>query len=299
VIKVLVVDDDPINVELLEGYLKEDGFQSIKAFYGDEGWNLLQENPDISLILLDRMMPKLDGITFMEMLNESSLQVPVIMQTAAADHNSMIQGISSGVYYYLTKPFSKDLLSSIVHSALNDGRYKRDLMDELKKNQDAISLVSQVNFKFKSVKEATDISYFLANMYIEPEQVVLGILEVLTNAVEHGNLNIGFQGKGEFLIKGQLSSEIDRRLKLPENQNKFVSVSLTKSPQDIVLRVKDCGNGFDWGEYLDLKPDRADKPNGRGIMMARMLCFDEMEYVGDGSEVICTVKNINKKSKVA
>lgn len=298
-IKILIIDDDALNVEILEEYLEEEGFVTIKAYDGEEGWTLLQENKDVSLILLDRMMPKLDGISFMERLRLNLKNIPVIMQTAAADHNSIVQGINSGVYYYLTKPFSQDLLSSIVNSALNDGRYKKDLLNELKRTQGAISLISKVEFKFKRLDEAADISCCLAHMYPEPEVVILGISEILTNAVEHGNLGIGFEEKGSLLIKGKLSSEIDRRLELPENQNKFVTITLVKKDGEIVLSVKDCGNGFKWEPFMELQPHRADKPNGRGIMMAKILSFNNMEFRDGGREVVCTLRDLKIIASVA
>lgn len=260
---------------------------------------MLQENKDISLILLDRMMPKLDGISFMERLRSNLRNIPVIMQTAAADHHSVVHGINSGVYYYLTKPFSQDLLSSIVNSALNDGRYKKDLLNEIKKTKNAISTISKVEFKFRRIEEAIDVACCVAHMYPEPEVVILGIAEILTNAVEHGNLSIGFQEKTDLLIKGNLSEEIDRRLELPENYSKFVTVTLTKKDGEIVLNVKDCGSGFKWEDFMELQPHRADKPNGRGIMMAKMLSFNNMEYKDGGREVVCTLQDMRIIANVA
>ena len=295
-IKVLVVDDDAINVELLEEHLKIEGYEPVKAYSGEEGWKILENRSDISLILLDRMMPGIDGITFMEMLNESKKNIPVIMQTAAADHNSIVEGIDSGVYYYLTKPFTHDMLISIMRSALNDLRYKKYLLEELDKNNASISLIRNIEMRLRTPKEAYDAAYFLARSYPDPEKVILGMIELLTNAIEHGNLNIGFEGKGELLSSGRLANEINRRLHLPENLNKYVSVKLSRNADEIVLSIKDCGRGFDYESFFELKPERADKPNGRGLLMTRIISFDELEYLSGGSEVICRHKLNEEKS---
>jgi hypothetical protein len=86
---------------------------------------------------------------------------------------------------------------------------------------------------------------------------------------------------------------------LPENQNKFVTVTLVKKDGEIVLSIKDCGNGFKWEDFMELQPKRADKPNGRGIMMAKMLSFNDIEYRNGGREVVCTLRDLKIIASVA
>jgi hypothetical protein len=58
----------------------------------------------------------------------------------------------------------------------------------------------------------------------------------------------------------------------------------------VQIRIRDQGQGFDWTPYLDFDPERAFDPHGRGIAMARLSSFDDLEYLGDGNEVLATVK---------
>jgi CheY-like chemotaxis protein/anti-sigma regulatory factor (Ser/Thr protein kinase) len=296
-IKILIIDDDAINVEILESHLLIAGYEAIKAYSGEEGWDVLQKHQNISVILLDRMMSGVDGIKFMQMLSESEYNIPVIMQTAAADHKSIVEGLKSGVYYYLTKPFTNEMMLAIIDSALNDLRYKKELIEGLKQNRTSISLISKIELNLKNHDDIYDISHFLACTYPDPEKHIVGIVELLTNAVEHGNLSIGLDKKSELLTKGRLEEEIDKRLSLPENKNKYVNIELTKNSEEIVLRIKDCGKGFNYEDFFEISPERALLPNGRGIVMTKISSFEDIEYLNGGNEVVCREKLNSKDSK--
>ena len=116
--KVLIVEDDPIHAKILEEYLVEAGYDIVVTKNGKEGLEALEE-VQTDIVLLDRMMPEMDGIQFMEKLNKHKdlRDVLVIMQTAAADVPEVIEGAQTGVYYYLTKPYTEELLLSVVRAA--------------------------------------------------------------------------------------------------------------------------------------------------------------------------------------
>jgi hypothetical protein len=77
---------------------------------------------------------------------------------------------------------------------------------------------------------------------------------------------------------------------LPENAEKIVSVLLERSSKEICITISDCGEGFDWKNYLEISPERAFDPNGRGIAMSRMMSFDTLKYLGNGNQVVASVK---------
>lgn len=289
---VLVVDDELINRELLEDYLGQEGIQSILASDGKAGWELLQkEYSKISLVLLDRMMPEMGGIEFIKRMKtyDNLKDIPVILQTAVADTASIVEGIDSGAYYYLTKPYKKDILMSVVHAAANDSRYKSEIINEVRKNKKMLGLLQEAYFEFSTVEEAQDLAYFLANSFPDPERVILGLSEVMINAIEHGHLGINYQEKGKLLVNGNLIEEIAKRQKIPANAKKKAKLHFTKNDREVVVNIKDEGNGFNWEEFLEIKPGRVMNPNGRGILMARSVSFDELSYIGNGNEVCCKV----------
>lgn len=290
--KILVIDDEKINRDIIADYLEEEGYEVINAGDGQEGWEKLGCNPDISVILLDRMMPRMDGMDFLKLLKAENQfsHIPVIMQTAAADQDSIVQGIDAGAYYYLTKPYKRRILVSLVSAAASDVRRISYLSDEVKKNRATMGFLKTAHFEIRTVSEAQDLAFFVANAFPEPSRVILGLSELLLNAVEHGNLGISYEEKSNFVQSGTLPTEIYRRENSEENAGKKVVVTLERDAEFTRVNIKDCGNGFDWKPFMAMEPSRATAPNGRGIMMAKMISFDEISYVGTGNEVSCSVR---------
>lgn len=118
---VLVCDDDPAIVEAISIYLKNDGYQVFSAANGFEALKAV-ENHEIHLILLDWMMPKMDGMTAMLKIRENS-NIPIIMLTAKSEDMDTITGLSFGADDYVTKPFKPMELMARVKSQLR--RYTR------------------------------------------------------------------------------------------------------------------------------------------------------------------------------
>ena len=104
--KILVVDDDKEIVELLNIYLKNEGYLTEKAFTGNEAIEKFHNCPDIGLIILDIMMPDIDGIQVVQKLRKEGAQVPILMLTAKATDMNKIQGLIAGADDYVTKPFN-------------------------------------------------------------------------------------------------------------------------------------------------------------------------------------------------
>lgn len=289
---ILAVDDESNNLRALKLDLEDSGYEVIPANDGLEGWDSLQLNKGkIKAILLDRMMPNMNGMEFMKKIKAQAdvANIPVIMQTAAAEKEQVIEGINAGVYYYLTKPYDKNLMLSIVTSAVEDYGNYSNLRNELRKFTRKLDLVKEALFEIQTLDDAQYLSTFLAQFFPNPDNVVFGISELLINAVEHGNLGITYDEKTTLKVSETWEEEIDRRLKLPEYVNKKATVNVLRNDKTITLTIKDEGNGFHWQDYLEISPDRAMDNHGRGIALSRMMSFDELEYIGSGNEVKCTV----------
>lgn len=114
--KILVVDDEERMVRFIRLNLEHDGFQVSEAFNGRQAIQKLRDvNPD--LILLDVMMPDLDGFEVLEMIREIS-NVPVIMLTAKGEEDDRVRGLELGADDYVTKPFSPRELVSRARAVL-------------------------------------------------------------------------------------------------------------------------------------------------------------------------------------
>jgi DNA-binding response OmpR family regulator len=124
---VMIVDDEPEVVRLLEVILSRAGFGVIKAGSGNECLLLLrQRDPDV--IILDNMMPGMSGIEVMKSLHsiyKSITLPPVIFLSARGGMDAMLEGLQAGAYKYLVKPTSREKLVEVVRAAVDYGESKR------------------------------------------------------------------------------------------------------------------------------------------------------------------------------
>ncbi len=290
--RILIIDDETVNIELIESCLKSEGYETISCLNGNDGLKELYNDTTISLILLDRTMPVMDGMLFMQKFKKEPRfnNIPVIMQTAVADSDSIAEGLNAGVYYYLTKPYKKAVLLSVVNAALVDANHKKELLDEMRKNRKMLGFINQAWFEIRTMEEALNLAYFVAGSFPNPDKAILGLSEMIINAVEHGNLGIGYYEKSDLLLNGRLHNEISSRQAQPKYREKKVNVIFEKNKQEITVTIKDEGNGFDWRKYMEIDPARITDPNGRGIVMAKMMSFDNIQYNEKGNEVCCKLK---------
>ncbi|AEY68098.1 response regulator YycF [Clostridium sp. BNL1100] len=110
--KILIVDDEKNIVDILKFNLKKEGYDTIEAYDGEEAVNLaLSQNPD--LILLDIMLPKMDGFTVCRKLRQS-ISTPILMLTAKEEEVDKVLGLELGADDYITKPFSpRELMARV------------------------------------------------------------------------------------------------------------------------------------------------------------------------------------------
>jgi CheY-like chemotaxis protein/anti-sigma regulatory factor (Ser/Thr protein kinase) len=291
--KILAVDDEVNNLKLIKGFLAKSGYDVITAEDGVQAWEILKESPtDIDLLLTDRMMPNMDGMELVAKVKQHPKMkyIPIIMQTASAQKEQIVEGFKAGVYYYLTKPFDAMVLVSIINAAISDVQAQEALYKEVVEYKKIQTLVERCDFHFSSFEDVQGLTVYLSNFFPEPERVAMGISELLINAVEHGLLGITYDEKSQLNNKGIWLEEVKIRQELPENINKRILVSHEKTDTEISLVIKDGGNGFNWKKYMDLDAERATDNHGRGIAMSQMISFDTVEYRGNGSEVCCKVK---------
>ena len=116
-LKILVVDDEARMRKLVRDFLTNKGFTVIEAGDGEEAVDTFFAQKDIALVLLDVMMPKMDGWEVLKTIRKYS-QVPVIMLTARSEERDELQGFSLGVDEYISKPFSPKILVARVDAIL-------------------------------------------------------------------------------------------------------------------------------------------------------------------------------------
>ncbi len=291
--RILLVDDDPVNRYILRENLEQEGYTLVEAEDGQEAWNYLVAEPDaFSVVVLDRMMPKMDGLAVLNrmMAHDTLSHVPVIMQTAAIAAHEVQEGVEAGAFFYLTKPFEQSMFRAIVQAALRKGMKQREVLDDLVSQTRSVHTMQSGTFRVQTIQEVHDLSILLAHACPDAEKIVMGLNDLMVNAVEHGNLGISYEEKTRLHDQEEWEHEVNRRLALPENGKKYVEVTFERLDGEIHIVITDQGKGFDWKPYEEFSPDLALASHGRGIAMAKALCFDQLEYQGIGNIVSCVVK---------
>lgn len=288
--KLLIVDDEPINIDILEEVLGDAGYKTVSAPDGEAAWKQLLDHPDISVILLDRMMPKLDGMQFMARLHKERrfCHIPVIMQTAASSSHEILEGLKAGVFYYLTKPFDQDVILNVVKAAIENTRTTRQHTNaSMSPLEQVLEMITSCEFSFRSMEEAESICHYAARMFPDPARVIIGLCELAYNAIEHGNLGINFEEKSRLIAEGRLQDEINSRLLHPDYQHRLASLTVKIQPGLTEAIIRDMGTGFDHSLFVEIDPLKITQLNGRGIAIARFMSFDGIEYHHGGTSVRC------------
>ncbi len=154
--RILVVDDEALNLEIIADYLEDTDYELIEAENGFEAWSILENSPEsIDLVLLDRMLPRLDGIQILSRMKDHPVleHVPVILQTAKVAKQDILEGMQAGAFYYLTKPFEEEMLRSVIKTALDEHRFYLSLQQDLKKTAGTLSLMRNGFFHFRTLKQ--------------------------------------------------------------------------------------------------------------------------------------------------
>jgi two-component system cell cycle response regulator len=147
--KILVIDDLPENVFILQDRLAQDGYEVITAYDGNEGIEKAYSTlPD--LILLDVMMPDISGFEVCKILvnNEKTKHIPVILVTAKASAEDTKEGLEAGAFDYIKKPFNRIELMARVKSALKLSEANKQLL-EIEKQTTFIATIVTANHKIK------------------------------------------------------------------------------------------------------------------------------------------------------
>lgn len=130
--KILIVDDDKEIVQLLEIYVRNEGYEPVAAYNGKEALTKLNIDPDISLIILDLMMPEMDGMSVIKEVRKDS-DIPILVLSAKTTNMYKIQGLVTGADDYVTKPFNPLEVMARVKSLLrrSQGEVIKDQPDVL------------------------------------------------------------------------------------------------------------------------------------------------------------------------
>lgn len=165
-IKIMVVDDEERMRKLVGDFLKRKGYEVLEAANGQEAIMLFAMHEDLSLIILDVMMPVMDGYQTLKKIRETS-NIPVIMLTAKSSEQDELQGFELGVDEYITKPFSPKILVARVEAILRRS-VQEETVDQLSYggitiDKNAHQVMVDGDVLDLSFKEFELLTYFMEN----------------------------------------------------------------------------------------------------------------------------------------
>jgi two-component system, sensor histidine kinase LadS len=171
--RILVVDDDPVNLQVVENHLRLRNYYVWRAMNGFEALECIESEERFHLVLLDVMMPKMTGYEVCQKIRKNYLQdeLPVIMLTAKDQIQDVVSGFAAGANDYLSKPIAKDELLARIELHLDLAKYSRELKQ----------LVDEQTRELRTAKEAAEKatrvkSEFLANMSHEIRTPLNGVI---------------------------------------------------------------------------------------------------------------------------
>ncbi len=290
---ILAVDDEDYNLFIIEEFLAADHHVIKMAHNGLEALSLLKAAPNkYDVVLLDRIMPEMDGMTLLAKMKADPelCNIPVILQTACAKHEEIVEGISAGAYYYVTKPYEEDMFRSVVQAAVKDCFRIKKLQHNVKDYPSSMRLMERGQFHYQTLEDCYALAALLANAFPSPETAIIGLTEIMINALEFGHAGLTYAEKTALVTNHQLAQTVAKRLALPENKDKQVKVTLKYTDNELIVTIEDQGKGFSWQQYLNFDVKRATDNHGRGIALANVMSFDHLDYTNGGTKAIAKVK---------
>lgn len=287
--KVLIVEDDKASRLFLESLLESNNYSFKSAANGIEGLNIFDEyKPD--LVLTDIQMPIMDGLELLDAIRDKKSDTIVVIITAFGTENYAIQALHLGANNYLKKPVSGQELLSILkkYKAIVHSKYSPDALPGKLVNRKF-----RLEFKTEYNKIPKIVDKILVESALDFEDnirinIELGLVELITNAIEHGNLAIDYHQKQKALNEGTIDDLFLERSNQSKYSDRKIIVDFYTDDKIIQWTITDEGAGFDW----ELLPDPTDEQHilelsGRGVFISKFL-FDEVEFSEKGNVVTAT-----------
>ena len=260
--RVWLVGDDPQMTAVLEGWLAPAGYACQRLSSAEAASRLAAGKLGVERVILDACS---HAACFDLLPQLMATGVPVTMLVEAEDLPIIETSLRSGASGFLVKPVEpRTVLAALGlpggEAAPQWGGY----------------------FPFRTLEDVAGLSQLVAGLCPDPASVQIALSELMINAIEHGNLGLGFDRKCALMAAGAWRNEVERLLGSPEHAAGFALLRVECRPREIRFLIRDQGQGFDPAPYLNLNPTRSVEPHGRGIAIARMLAFPDLVFLDGG-----------------
>ena len=172
---ILIVDDNPKNIQLLGSVLKENGYSVEYALNGNDALQLVEDR-DFDLVLLDVMMPEMDGFKVCKYLKKDNAtkDIPIIFLTSQTESESIVRGFELGAVDYISKPFGRDELLSRVSTHVTLRRAQKELAVKNKLLTDSIQYAKRIQISMLPEKDYLSESLMEYFLFYQPKDIVSG-----------------------------------------------------------------------------------------------------------------------------
>ncbi len=284
--RILLIDDEEFTRRELGGYLEDEGYSIITASDGEEGIKMFEEHlPE--LVLTDVKMPKIDGFEVLKIIKEKRPETRVIILTGHGDENMVIKALKNGANDYIKKPIHLNHLNeSIIKAVESVKNLKKTIFNATNIND--LNMNLEIDNNLDAIYGVTNYITNLNHIYFSKascEKIKLALIESLRNSIEHGNLDIGYDEKNEYLEEGTFTKELKHRKQLDKYKKRRVSLNYTLNRERVQYIIKDEGKGFDWKNLPNAEePNNIFKRNGRGILLIKLM-MDKVTFNEKGNEI--------------
>ena len=285
--RVLVVDDSPDQLLMVESVLQRNDFQTAGAADGAEALTAIEQRPP-DIVVTDLMMPGVNGLELVETIKERYPSLPVVLMTAYGSGEIAMQALQKGAASYIPKRLLRQQIVATLEQILDLTRDKRDrerLLVSLVESESRFVMKTDLSLVPPMVNHITrSISRRVAGLG-ENDLMRLGLAlqEALLNALYHGNLELTSEiretSSAEYL---RVASE---RIRQSPYRDRHVRLSVRVDPDEIVVVIADEGHGFDTSQVPDpTDPENLLRASGRGLHLIGTI-MDEVIHSESGSTI--------------
>ncbi|MGF1621974.1 MAG: hypothetical protein ACFCUR_15330 [Rhodomicrobiaceae bacterium] len=158
---------------------------------------------------------------------------------------------------------------------------------------EAVMLLESCKFRFRTPEDVETLLPIVAKLFPDPERSVAGLAELMLNAIEHGNLEVGHERKAEWVARGVYQSELAKRLQTPPFSNRWAELIVNRREDGIMIVIMDEGCGFCWQDLIRgagaNETGAIARPCGDGLSRARLESFDDVRFNHIGNQVTAFV----------
>lgn len=247
-------------------------------------------------VILDWRCEGVKDAPFAEALahTASVIGLPVLTLAAASRAEDLATAAEAGLADHLPTPCQLADLKAMLTEVVKKRRQRPDV--SALNLEDAVTLLESCKFRFRTPDDVEKLVPLIARIFPKPHRAAAGISELMMNAIEHGNLEIGQERKADWIARGVYRAELAKRLSTPPFSSRWGEVIINRRADGIMIVIMDQGCGFCWQDLI--KNPGAENgamavAAGQGIAKAKAESFDDLRFNHQGNQVTGFVSTEN------